>query len=110
MLGHLLYDLAEEQYELAVNWFKSADIYEKLQTIIAKKVSADGLELEHMLDEAMTIVVQAWESDAGIKTFPQAVADRIQLLQEDGQDTAMSVDEWMAYAKKASHYHGQAEG
>jgi isocitrate lyase len=104
VLGHLLYDLAEEQYDLATNWFKSADIYEKLQTIIAKKVSADGLELEYMLDEAMTIVVQAWESDAGIKTFPEAVADRIRLLQNDGQDTAMSVDEWMAYAKKVSHF------
>jgi isocitrate lyase len=104
ILGHLLYDLAEEQYDLATNWFKSADIYEKLQTIIARKVSADGLELEHMLDEAMTIVVQAWESDAGIKTFPEAVADRIQLLQDDGQETAMGVDEWMTYAKKASHF------
>ncbi len=104
VFGHLLYDLAEEQYELAVNWFKSADIYDKIQTIMAKKVSADGLELEHMLDEAMTIVVQAWESDAGIKTFPQAVADRIQLLQEDGQDTAMNVETWLDYAKKASHY------
>ncbi len=104
VFGHLLYDLAEEQYELATQWFKSADIYEKLQAIIAKKVSADGLELEHMLDEAMTIVVQAWESDAGIKTFPQAVADRMKLLQEDGQDTAMSVDEWLAYAKKVSHF------
>ncbi len=104
VLGHLLYDLAEEQYQLATNWFKSADIYEKLQTIIAKKVSADGLELEHMLDEAMTIVVQAWESDAGIKTFSEAVADRIQLLQADGQDPAMSVDDWTAYAKKVSHF------
>lgn len=104
VLGHLLYDLAEEQYDLATNWFKTAGIYEQLQTIIAKKVSADGLELEHMLDEAMTIVVQAWESDAGIKTFPEAVADRIQLLKDDGQDTPMSVDEWLAYAKKASHF------
>lgn len=104
VLGHLLYDLAEEQYDLATQWFKSADIHEKLQTIIAKKVSADGLELEYMLDEAMTIVVQAWESDAGIKTFPHAVADRIRLLQDDGQDTAMSVDEWLAYAQKASHF------
>lgn len=104
VLGHLLYALAEEQYELAVNWFKSADIYLTLKKIIAKKVSADGLELEHMLDEAMTIVVQAWESDAGIKTFPEAVADRIQLLQDDGQDTTMSVDEWMAYAKNVSHF------
>lgn len=104
VLGHLLYDMAEEQYEQVLNWFKSADIYKKLQTIIAKKVSADGLELEHMLDEAMTIVVQAWESDAGIKTFPEAVADRIQLLQADGQDVAMSVDEWLAYAKNVSHF------
>ncbi len=104
ILGHLLYDLAEEQYELALNWFKSADIYDKLEAIISKKVSDDRLELEHMLDEGMTLVVQAWESEAGIKTFPEAVADQLQLMKEDGQETEMSVEEWMDYAKGVSHF------
>lgn len=104
ILGHLLFDLAEEQYQLAMDWFKTAEIYEELEAIIAKDVSGDRLELEHMLDEAMTIVVQAWESDAGVTTFPEAVADQLKLLKDDGQDTLMSVDEWMAYAKGASHF------
>ena len=104
ILGHLLFDLAEEQYELAISWFKSADIYQKLETIISKKISGDRLELEHMLDEAMTIVVQAWETDAGIKTFPEAVADQLQLLQDDGQETKMTIEEWLEYANKASHF------
>ncbi len=104
ILGHLLFDLAEEQHQLAIDWFKSADIYEKLEAIISQKVSEDRLELDHMLDEAMTIVVQAWETDAGIKTFPEAVADRLQLLQEDGRETDMTVDEWMKYAKNVSHF------
>ena len=102
--GHLLFDLAEEQYQLAITWFKTADIYEKLKTIISGKISDDRFEVDHMLDEAMTIVVQAWESDAGIKTFPEAVADQLQLLHEDGQETEMSVEEWMKYAKGASHF------
>jgi len=104
VLGHLLYDLAEEQYQLATNWFRAAGIYEKLEEIIARKVSDDRFELDRMLDEAMTIVVQAWESDANIKTFPEAVADQLRLMQEDGQETVMSVDEWLKYARRVSHF------
>ena len=65
VLGHLLFDIAEEQYQLAINWYKSAGIYEKIQAIIAQEVGADRLEIEHMLDAAMTIVVQAWEIGSG---------------------------------------------
>ncbi|MGW8195538.1 MAG: isocitrate lyase/phosphoenolpyruvate mutase family protein [Desulforhopalus sp.] len=104
VLGHRLYDLAEEQYRLATNWFKAAGIYDKLQAIIARKVSGDRFEVDGMLNEAMTIVVQAWESEAGIKTFPEAVADQLRLLQEDGQVIPMPVDEWMKYAKSVSHF------
>jgi isocitrate/methylisocitrate lyase len=102
--GHLLFDLAEEQYQLATNWFKTADIYKKLEKIISKKIADDRFELDHMLDEAMSIVVLAWESDAGIKTFPEAVAEQLQLLQNDGQETEMTVDQWMEYAMGASHF------
>ncbi len=104
VLGHLLFDLAEEQYELAIDWFKSADIYEKLTTIMSKKISDDRFELEYVLDEAMTIVAQAWETDAGIKTFPEAVADQLRLLKDDGQEIGMTVEEWLRYAKKVSHF------
>jgi isocitrate lyase len=104
VFGHLLYDLAEEQYQLATSWFKAAGIYDKLEAIIARKVSRDRFEIDRMLDDAMNIVVQAWESDAGIKTFPEAVADQLKLLREDGQETLMTVDEWMKYAKNVSHF------
>ncbi len=104
ILGHLLYAISEEQYQLAYNWLKSAGIYEKIQSITSKEVSPDGLELEHLLDEAMSIVVEAWETEAGIKTFPEAVADQLKLMQEDGQETIMNVDEWLDYAKSVSHF------
>ncbi len=104
VLGHLLFDLAEEQYQLAMDWFKSAEIYEKLTTIISKKISDDRFELGQRLDEAMTIVVQAWETDAGIKTFPEAVAEQLQLLKDDGRETEMTIEEWMKYSKKVSHF------
>ncbi|MFH0785246.1 MAG: isocitrate lyase family protein [Pseudomonadota bacterium] len=104
VLGHLLFDMAEEQYQLAISWYKSAGIYGKIEAIIAREVSEDRFEIEHMLDEAMTIVVQAWESEAGVKTFPEAVADQIKLLQEDGQEIDMTVEQWLGYAKKVSHF------
>ncbi len=47
-------------------------------------------------------MVQAWESEAGLKTYADAVAEVLALRIEDGQEVDMSVDEWRAYAGGAS--------
>lgn len=102
--GHLLYDLDEDEYNLAIKWFKSADIYDSIKEISGRQISEDDFELDGRFDEAMNLMVSAWETEAGIKTFPEAVADRLRLLSEEGQDLVMSVDEWLAYARSVSHW------
>lgn len=107
VLGHILYSLGEDEYEQALEWFKSADIYDQIVEIISKPISVDRLELETLLDQALSLVVLAWESDAGIKTFPEAVADRIQLLIKDGREAEMSVEEWLDFSQKVSHFEAR---
>lgn len=102
--GHLLFDLDEDEYHLAIKWFKSAGIYDSIKEVVAREISDDDFELDGRFDEAMNLMVSAWETEAGIKTFPEAVADRMRLLQEEGQDLVMSVDEWFAYAQGVSHW------
>ncbi|MDJ0622487.1 MAG: isocitrate lyase family protein [Desulfocapsaceae bacterium] len=102
--GHLLFELDEDEYHLAINWFKSAEIYDSIKEIISREISDDDFELDARYDEAMNLMVSAWETEAGIKTFPEAVADRLRLLSEDGRDLAMNVDEWLEYARGVSHW------
>ncbi len=102
--GHLLFDLDEDEYQLALKWFKSATIYEGIKEIIAREISADDFELESGFNEAVNLMVSAWETEAGIKTFAEAVADRLRLLSEDGRDLQMSVAEWLEYAGGVSHW------
>jgi isocitrate lyase len=102
--GHLLFDLDEDEYQLAIKWFTSAGIYEELNSIIAKKVSEDEFELGGILDEATNLMVSAWETEAGVSTFPEAVADRLQLLIDEGREMKMTVDQWLEYAKGVSHW------
>ncbi len=104
ILGHLLFAFDEDEYQKAVRWFKTADIQEKIEEIMAKSISADGQELGDRLEEAMTLVVQAWETEAGIKTFPEAVADRLQLLEADGQKLEMTVEEWLTFSRNVPHF------
>lgn len=104
VLGHLLFDLDEDAYQHVLRWLKSTGIHSEIEEIIAREISADRLELDARLDEALSLMVQTWETEAGIKTFPEAVADRLQLLLEDGRKTEMTVDEWLEFAKNASHF------
>ncbi|WP_443112645.1 isocitrate lyase/phosphoenolpyruvate mutase family protein [Desulfopila inferna] len=102
--GHLLFDLDEDEYQLAIKWFKSAGIYEELKSIIAKKVSEDEFELGGIIDEATNLMVSAWETEAGVSTFPEAVADRLQLLIDEGREIKMTVEQWLKYAEGVSHW------
>lgn len=104
VLGHLLFALDEDEYQQALRWFTTTGIEKDLKEIIARQISADRLELDTRLDEALSLVVQTWETDAGIKTFPEAVADRLKLLLEDGRKTEMTVEEWQEFATNSSHF------
>lgn len=103
IFGHLLYQLTDEKYQEAVRWYKTTGIYDKIMNIISQPISGNNLESETRLDKALNIVVLAWETEAGIKTFPEAVADRLKLMEEDGQPVEMSVDQWFEFANAASH-------
>jgi isocitrate lyase len=104
VLGHLLFDLDEDEYQHAIRWFESTGVLEEFQKIIKGDISPDRFELDQRLDEALSLMVQTWEREAGIKTFPEAVADRLQLLQNEGRKAEMSIDEWLAFAKNVPHF------
>lgn len=105
--GHLLYHISESEYKAAYAWFEKAKIFSSINNMIAackKAEDAEDVNLEKSINEAISLVSDAWEADAGINTFGEAVADLIRFRNQEGVKLNTSVDEWLNFAKTASFY------
>ncbi len=61
-----------------------------------------------MLDRVETRYLEAWQAEANLKSFPQAVADVIQFRASEGERFDMSADEWLAFANLTSFHAARA--
>jgi isocitrate lyase len=102
--GHLLYDISDEEYAAANAWLERADVTNLLRQNAEKYRKQGEAMLEPLLGEVAQRLVDAWEAEAGLKTYGDAVADVLEFRASEGEKFAMSVDEWKAFAASASLY------
>lgn len=105
--GHLLYKISKEEYNAANKWFKKAGILKDIDRKIDVLVSGSEKNLEKSLNEITSKFFEAWETDAGIKTYGEAVADSMRFHIEEGSEFKMTVDEWLDFAQHASYFEAQ---
>lgn len=95
--GHLLCELSEAELKVVSEWFTRMD----LDTVIAEKCAAlkaaEGAAFEKVLDELSTAMVTAWESDSRIKTFAEAVAEKMKFHADD-KEFDITVEQWLEFA------------
>jgi isocitrate lyase len=70
---------------------------------------ADTAALEKLLDELETRYLEAWQAEATLKTYPQAVADVIEFRASEGERFEMSVEAWLAFAGRTSFRAARAK-
>lgn len=101
--GHLLYKITDSEYDEANGWLEESG----LMAIIDEKISAlkkdKELSVERTFDQVNTQFVETWEIAAGIKTYGEAVADRMKFHIEEGVKFDVTVDEWLKFASRASY-------
>ena len=102
--GHLLYALSDDEYDAARAWFERTDLQALVQRSAEAYKSGDAVSVGELLDEATTRLVEAWEAEAGLKTYGEAVADVLEFRASEGETFDISIDEWGAFAKTASLY------
>src|SRR4029077_19296725 len=61
-------------------------------------------ELDAALDRIDTRYVEIWRAEAGLKTCGLAVAEVLEFRTAEGERFDMSVEEWLAFSKRASFY------
>ncbi len=102
--GHLLFAMSEAEYAAAFDWLERVG----LMSMIAKSAQAlknmPTSEFEAALDKIDTRYVETWQAEAGMKTYGLAVAEVLEFRTTEGERFDMTIDEWLAFSKRASFY------
>ena len=100
--GHELYALCDEEYAAADAWLEKAG-FARAITAAAASVGRGG-SVDAALDKVFDGFVDAWQHEAGISTYAEAVGNAIAFRSHEGDQPAMSKEQWLAFAARAPLY------
>jgi len=101
--GHLLYALPDGEYATADAWLERQGIVDLITKAAAAPDHAQE-SIDAFFDEVESKFVDAWQDDAGLMTFSEAVADLLEFAESEGEPRDMSATEWRQFAERASLY------
>ena len=102
--GHLLYALPDGEYAVADAWLERQGI-KQLVTDAASSWRDDGSQsVDDLFDTVESKFVDAWQDDAGLETYGDAVAELLAFREREGEPMELKVDEWREFAATASLY------
>jgi isocitrate lyase len=100
--GDLLFRITDAEYEEAYAWLARAGVLRAIDDTVAGLTRGDGTSSDAVLDRIDTHYLEAWQAEATLKTYPQAVADVIRFRSDEGERFDMSAEEWLAFANGTS--------
>lgn len=100
--GHLLYAFSDEEYDEASSWLDRAGISAAVQEAAQSYRRDPTINLDVLLEKLIARMADAWQAQAGVKTYAQAVADVMEFRRNDGEEFAMTVEQWLDFARSAS--------
>jgi isocitrate lyase len=104
MRGHLLYDLSADERAEAGAWLEKSGLPEVIEQCAADYKTGAYTTVDALLAKAQGPFLEAWEREAGLTTYGQAVADVMEFRAAEGEAFEISVEEWLAFASGASMY------
>ncbi len=105
--GHLLFRLSEAELEEADAWLGKAGVTRALDEAV--EAFRKGVAVDVLLDGLENRYLEAWQAEAGLKTYPQAVADVIEFRAAEGERFEMTPAEWLAFANRSSFHAARAK-
>ncbi|OMC49099.1 isocitrate lyase [Mycobacterium sp. IS-2888] len=100
--GHLLYAMSDAEYANATAWLERQGI----QGLVSDAVNAWRENGQHSIDDLFDQVesrfVAAWEDDAGLMTYGEAVAEVLEFGESEDEPADMSPGDWRRFAERAS--------
>jgi isocitrate lyase len=100
--GHLLYALSDAEYRPAFAWLEQRGLLQTVDDAAAQYQPGDGAAIDALFDGVESRFVAAWQEDAGLQTYGEAVADNLRFRDGEGEILDMSVEAWQTFAARAS--------
>ena len=102
--GHLLYALPEGEYAVADAWLASHGVTKAIDDAAAAWKRDRSGSLDALFDRVESQFVDAWQEDAGLDTYGNAVAEVLRFKESEGEALAMKPAEWLEFAATSSLY------
>lgn len=102
--GHLLYALAEGEYGIANAWLERQGILSLISDAVTQWRENGQQAIDDLFDQVESRFVAAWEDDAGLMTYGEAIAEVLEFGEKDDEPPGMSPAEWRQFASRASLY------
>jgi len=106
--GYLLYQISAAEYDEASAWLERMGVMRVLEQSAQAFQHGDGSSVDAVLDGVGTSYLEAWQSEANLTSYPQAVAEVIEFRAGEGERFEMSAGEWLAFANRASFHSARA--
>ena len=106
--GHLLYQISAAEYDEACAWLARTGVMRVLEESAQAFQPTDGSLVDALLDRVGTSYLEAWQSEANLTSYPQAVADVIAFRASEGEHFDMNATEWLAFANRTSFHAARA--
>ena len=100
--GHLLYQLADSEYEAAETWLEHKGITNLADDAARAYLDSGEVRVDSRFDAVAGRLLECWEEDAGLETYGDAVAEVLEFRASEGEVAGMSVEEWREFAATAS--------
>ena len=102
--GHLLYALSDAEYAAATAWLERQGIQGLISDAVHTLREDGPHSIDDLFDQVESRFVAAWEDDAGLMTYADAVAEMLSFGESEGEPVGMTADEWRRFAGRASLY------
>jgi isocitrate lyase len=107
--GHLLFQISAEEYDEANAWLTHTGVMRAIEDGAKAFAASDGPSAEALVEAIETQYLDAWQSEANLTSYPQAVADVIEFRESEGERFDLGAQQWLAFASKTSFHAAQAK-
>ncbi len=104
--GHLLYAITDAEYAAADAWLASTGLADTVAASAAEILG--GADVDTVFERTAERWLEAWEADAELATYADAVGDLLAAREAGDEPVDMSSEAWLAFARGASLPTAQA--
>ncbi|HSS52228.1 MAG TPA: isocitrate lyase, partial [Thermoanaerobaculia bacterium] len=107
--GHLLYALSDGEYATADDWLGRQGLLDQITEAATAWRSGKETSLDSLFDKVESRLVDAWQENAGLQTYGEAVAEALAFRESEDDPAEMSAADWRRFAARASLYTAQGK-